>query len=304
MVHIVVLNHKVHGLQATDYAETLQQRLPDHEITLASTETEKHTQIADADIATGYTITPELIETAENLTTFVCTFAGTDHLPTDFMEDHGVQVESASGVHGPNVAEQVLGYILTFVRRLDKGWRQEQRNEWNHYQAGELMGSTATIVGLGPIGETIAERLHGFDVTTIGVRYTPSKGGVTDEVIGFNDDDIASALTRSDHVILACPLTDETRYLIDRDELSMLPSHATLTNIARGEVVVTDALVEALKQNGIRGAALDVTDPEPLPETHELWSLTNCRITPHNAGHTPEYWERCSDILIDTCELG
>lgn len=303
MAHIVVLNHKVHGLQATDYAETLKEKLPEHEITLASTPTEKRTQLADADIATGFDITLDFIKEENNLSMFMCTFAGTDHLPTGIMEKHGIQVESASGVHGPNVAEQVLGYILTFVRRLDKGWRQEQRSEWNHYQAGELMGSTATIVGLGSIGTTIAERLHAFDVNTIGVRYTPSKGGVTDEVIGFDDDAIADALTRSDHVILACPLTDETQYLIDEAELSLLPSHATLINIARGEVVVTNALLDALKTNDIRGAALDVTDPEPLPANHGLWDLQNCRITPHNAGHTPKYWERCADILISTSDL-
>jgi phosphoglycerate dehydrogenase-like enzyme len=85
--------------------------------------------------------------------------------------------------------------------------------------------------------------------------------------------------------------------LIDEEALLLLPTDATVTNIARGEVIDTDALVDALQTNKLRGAALDVTDPEPLPSESPLWELQNCQITPHNAGHTPNYWDRCADIV-------
>lgn len=296
MTDIVVLDHKIHGLSAADYATTLQETLPEYEVSLARTAAEKERLVAEARVVTGYQISETLVESAERLSLFVCTFAGTDHLPIDTLESEGVAVESASGVHGPNVAEQVLGYILTFVRRLDHGWRQEQQSAWSHYQTGELKGSTATVVGQGPIGRTIVDRLDAFDVTTIGVRYTPSKGGPADEVIGFNDEALDDALVRTDHLVLACPLTDLTDQLVDSEALLQLPTHATLTNIARGEVVDTEALIEALQTNEIRGAALDVTDPEPLPADNALWELPNCHITPHNAGHTPQYWDRCAAI--------
>lgn len=302
MNNIVVLDHKIHGLSAVNYVTALEKRLPEHEVSLARTTTEREQLVADATIVTGYQISKSLIESAEELSLFVCTFAGTDHIPTDKLEANGVTVENASGVHGPNVAEQVLGYILTFVRQLDQGWKQEQKSAWSHYQAGELKGSTATVVGQGPIGQTIVNRLNAFDVTTIGVRYTPSKGGPADEVIGFEDAALDDALARTDHLVLACPLTELTENFVDSELLTLLPTHATLSNIARGKVVNTDALIHALQTNEIRGAALDVTDPEPLPVDSPLWNLPNCHITPHNAGHTPKYWDRCADIVASVVE--
>lgn len=302
MTDIVVLDHKIHGLSAADYADTLSERLPELDVAFAATPAERESLLQEATVATGYTIDADLVERSETLSLFVCTFAGTGHLPIDALERNGVAVESASGVHGPNVAEQVLGYILTFVRGLDRAWRQQQRAEWNHYQAGELRGSTATVVGLGPIGQTIVDRLEAFGVHTIGVRYTPSKGGPADEIIGFDEADLADALRRTDHLVLACPLTETTESLVDDVAISLLPTDATLTNIARGAVVDTDALIEALQTNKLHGAALDVTDPEPLPASSPLWALSNCHITPHNAGHTPHYWDRCAAVLADAVE--
>jgi phosphoglycerate dehydrogenase-like enzyme len=297
MTDILVLPHKIHGLSAAEYAETLRERFPEFDVAYAATPAEERRLIREARVATGYEISTDLLAAAERLDLFVCTFAGTGHLPLAALEDHGVAVENASGVHGPNIAEQVLGYLLTFVRRLDRGWRQERRAEWRHYQAGELKGSTATVVGQGPIGETIVDRLQAFDVQTVGVRYTPSKGGPADEVLGFDEAELQAAFAETDHLVLACPLTDLTDGLVDEGVFRTLPTDATLVNVARGEVVDTDALVDALQTNQIRGAALDVTDPEPLPADSPLWSLGNCHVTPHNAGHTPQYWNRCADIL-------
>lgn len=299
MSDIVVLRHKIHGLSVKDYAATLQSQLPELDVTLAETRAEEQELLREATVATGYNISSDQVEAAESLELFMCTFAGTGHLPTETLEANDVTVASASGVHGPNIAEQVLGYLLSFVRRLDRAWEQKQRHEWNHFQAGELSGSTATVVGLGPIGQTIVDRLNAFDVHTIGVRYTPSKGGPADEIIGFDEAKLDDAFSRSDHLVLACPLTDLTDGLVDEEALLSLPTEAIVVNVARGQVVDTDALVAALQSNMIFGAALDVTDPEPLPPESPLWRLQNCYITPHNAGHTPNYWERCAEILAD-----
>ncbi|MFC6800223.1 MULTISPECIES: D-2-hydroxyacid dehydrogenase [unclassified Haladaptatus] len=296
---IVVLREGTEGLSMESYAEKLRERLPNQTVALARTPKEERELVADARIVTGITIDEDLLSNANRLSLFACTFAGTDHVPMDALEDHGVAVTNAGGIHAPGIAEQALGNMLVFTRRLHEGWRQKQRAEWRHFQSGELTGSTVTVIGLGSIGQTLVKRLDGFDVTTIGVRYTPEKGGPTDEVVGFEEDAIHDALARSDYVVVACPLNDLTQGLIGADEFATMPPHAVLVNTARGPIVDTDALVSALRSNKIRGAALDVTDPEPLPADHPLWTLENCLITPHTGGHTPKHWDRLADIVAE-----
>lgn len=145
---------------------------------------------------------------------------------------------NASGVHGPNIAEHVLGWVLTFARRLDEGRRRQRRREWRRFQSfTELAGSTVTVVGLGSIGETLVERFEGFDVDTVGVRYSPEKGGPTDEVVGY--DDLPEVLPGTDVLVLACPLTETTEGLIGEGELDALPTDAIVVNAARGGVIDT-----------------------------------------------------------------
>jgi phosphoglycerate dehydrogenase-like enzyme len=297
---IAILRQKIHRLSADDYATALRSRLPETDIAVAQTPSEEQELLEQVPIATGFKLTPAELQQASNLDLFACVYAGVGHLDLDAFEANGTAVTNASGVHGPNIAEYVIGSILSFVRGFKRAWRQQGHREWRSYPARELQGSTVTVVGLGAIGQAIVDRLDPFGVDTIGVRYTPEKGGPTDEVLGF--DEIHTALARTDHLILACPLTDETRGLIDTEAFLTLPSDAFLVNIARGGVVDTDSLVSALQANRIAGAALDVTDPEPLPGDHPLWELDTVSITPHNAGHTPAYYERTADILAANVE--
>jgi phosphoglycerate dehydrogenase-like enzyme len=294
---VVVLRQGTHGLPAEAYAEELRERLPDRTVTLARTPAEERELIRNATIASSVEIDEKLLSEADNLELFAGIAAGYGHLPLDAFSDMDVAVTTASGIHAPNIAEQVVGYILASTRRLKEGWRREQRHEWRHYQAGELRGSTVTVVGLGSIGTAVVDRLAGFDVDTIGVRYTPEKGGPTDEVIGYNDRDFHDALARTDHLVIASPLTETTRGLVGVAELETLPQHATVTNVGRGQIIDTDALVRAIQSNDIGDVSLDVTDPEPLPSDHPLWQFENVTITPHNAGHTPAHWSRLADIV-------
>lgn len=299
---IAVLRMGTHGLTMAEYADKLRTALPDREIRLAKTPAEERELITSASIATGSHLSEDLLASATDLRYFACTYAGYEHLPLAALEDRDVTVTNAAGIHAPNIAEGVIGQILVFARRLDEGWRRASRREWRHFQAHELAGSTVTIVGLGSIGTAVAERLEGFDVNTIGIRYSPEKGGPTDEVVGFDRDDVHAALARTDYLVLATPLTETTRGLIGEEELITLESNAVIINVARGEVIDTDALISELQRQGIRGAALDVTDPEPLPEDHPLWTFENVHITPHNAGHTPLHWDRMVDIVAENVE--
>ncbi|MFB6120186.1 MAG: D-2-hydroxyacid dehydrogenase [Halobacteriaceae archaeon] len=295
---IVVLRQKTHGMSAADYAETLRERFPDRDIVRARTAAEEERLLKEVPIATGYEIDAETVAES-SLDLFACVFAGTGHLPLDAFEDHGVAVTSAAGVHAPNVSEHAVGAVLSFARRFDVGWRRTERREWRSYQTRELANSTVTVVGLGNIGTAVAERLDPFDAHTVGVRHSPSKGGPTDEVIGYDTETVHEALSRSDYVVVTAPLSDLTEGLIDAEALRTLPPEAVIVNVGRGPIVDTDALVDALRSNAIGGAALDVTDPEPLPEDHPLWNFDNVLITPHNAGHTPAYWDRLADILAE-----
>jgi len=297
-VDIVVLRAKAHGMGSSALALALRDRLPSYTIRLARTPGEEQQYVTDAPVIVGQTIREELLERAQHLQLFACASAGTGHLPMDALAARGIAVTNASGVHVPNAAEHVIGAMLVFARRFDEAWRRQQQRDWRHFEAfGQLAGSTATVLGLGAIGCSIAERLSAFDVKTIGVRYTPSKGGPTDDVIGFEADALHNAFARTDYLVIACPLSETTRGLIGAAELLTLPTRAVLVNVARGPIVDTDALVDALQHRVIHGAALDVTDPEPLPDNHPLWGLGNVLLTPHHAGYTAHYWSRLADLL-------
>lgn len=294
---IVVLREGTEGLDMADYAAEIRERLPEADVGYARTPHEERELVRSATVVTGSDIDESLLEAAGELELFACTFAGTDHLPTAALRDRGVTVTNAGGIHAPGIAEQVIGNVLVFARNLHEGWRRKGNREWRHFQAHELTDSTVTIVGLGSIGQAVAQRLRGFEVDTIGVRYTPQKGGPTDEVVGFEERPFHDALARTDYLVVASPLTDLTRGLIGEAELATLPPRAVIVNVARGPILDTNAVVDALRSESLRGVALDVTDPEPLPEEHPLWTLENALITPHTGGHTPKHWSRLADIL-------
>lgn len=297
---LLILGEKFNGLSPAELATALRDRLPDWQVREATTPGPARTQVVDAGVMVGPNVTPELLADAPDLELFACAYAGYDHLPLSELAARDVAVTTAGGVHVPNVAEQAIGFVLTFARGLHDAWRRQQRREWRVTDPGELAESTVTIVGLGAIGTGVAERLAPFGVETLGVRHTPERGGPCDEVMGY--DALHEALARSQYVVLTCPLTSETKGLVGETELHTLPTDAVLVNVARGGVVDTDALVAMLRSGGIRGAALDVTDPEPLPADHPLWNFGNVQITPHSAGRTPAYHDRLADIVARNAE--
>ncbi len=301
--NIAVLDHDAHGIPAADYVDALRGRLPNRRVELAATPARRRRLLREAAVIAGKELGAENVAAVESLRLFACNTAGADHLPLEALADRGVAVTNAAGVHGLNVAEYVFGWIPTFARQIDEGHRRQQRREWRHFQSfTKLADSTVTIVGLGAIGEAIAERLDGFGTETIGVRHSPEKGGPTDEVVGYGD--LTASLPATGVLVLACPLTETTAGLVGEAELDALPTDAIVVNVARGGVVDTAALVDAVRSNAVHGAALNVTDPEPLPADHDLWGFENVFLTPHVAGHTPNYWERRAEILDRVAQTG
>lgn len=300
---VLVLRAKAHGISTDGYADALRERLPDHEVVRAATPQEERRLIRNATVATGLEVDDAVLENAENLRLFAGGAAGVDHLPMDSLKAHNVTVTSASGVHVPTAAEHVLASLLLSARRFDRAVRNHVAGKWRHYQPhGQLADATVTIVGLGEIGIGVAERLRAFGTEVLAVRHSPEKGGPADEVVGYDPGEVHGCFARSDYVVLACPLTDTTRGLVDAQAFRTLPPDACIVNVARGPVVDTEALVAALRGNFIRGAVLDVTDPEPLPDDHPLWGMEEVLITPHIGGYTHDYWVQLADLLARNLE--
>ncbi len=203
-------------------------------------------------------------------------FAGVDA----FLEliDDGRTWTSTKGAYSEPVAEHALALGLAGLRGLKVRARADR---WGEQAGRRLMGGRVTLVGGGGITQAPLRLLRPFhvDATVVRRHVAPVEGAAT--VIG--PDRLHDALPDADLVVLALPLTPDTEGVIGAEELGLMAGHAWLVNVARGRHVVTDDLVAALEAGAIGGAALDVTDPEPLPAGHPLWSLDNCLITPHTS---------------------
>ena len=206
-------------------------------------------------------------------------YAGVDGMPLELLAERGVTVTNGAGINAITIAEYVIMGMLTVAKGYRDVVHAQDRQQWLHDSPGkvELFGSKALLLGYGAIGKLIEERLNGFGVETAIVRRTPGNGSL-------GPDEWREKLSEFDWVILAVPATPETEQMIGKAELSFMKPSATLVNIARGSVVDQDALVAALREGRLGAAFLDVTDPEPLPEGHPLWSLDNAHITMHLSG--------------------
>ena len=205
--------------------------------------------------------------------------AGVDHLSGRIPA--GVTLCDARGVHGAAVAEWILAVILASLRELPHFIHAQARHEWSAQRpTAELAGKRVLIVGAGDLGEQTASRLRAFDASpTLVGRHPRSENGVAVHGTG----ELPGLLPDADIVVVVVPLTHETERMVDAAFLAAMPDGALLVNAARGRVLDTDALLTELEAGRLQ-AALDVTDPEPLPADHPLWDAPNLLLTPHVAG--------------------
>jgi phosphoglycerate dehydrogenase-like enzyme len=202
-----------------------------------------------------------------------------------------VTVCNARGVYDAPLAEWVVGAILAMERGLVQARDAQARREWDEFEPPELAGRRVVVLGLGSIGTAIADRLRPFGVEVTGVGRTAREG-----VRGLADLD--EILRDAEILVNILPLTSGTRGLLDARRLALLPNGALVVNAGRGRTIETAALVAELRAGRIR-AALDVTDPEPLPPDHPLWGLPNVLITPHMAGDSPGSTIRAYELAGD-----
>ncbi len=260
-------------------------------------------EIIDTDfLVTGFKPDLELFKKGERLQVIQTWSAGVDkYMEEEVLQNlkaRGIKLISMSGIHGDPIAEHVMGLIINYSRRLYDFYEAQKERKWLRLDVGQLAGKTMVIVGTGSIGREIARRAKAFRMRTIGVkRNIEGKIDYIDEL--YSNAQLEIALKQGDYIVIALPLTEETRGFIGRKEFAVMKQTAFFVNIARGEVVDEGALIEALKEGGIAGAALDVFTEEPLSPDSPFYDLENVYITPHISAAHPDYNLKAVRLFIE-----
>jgi phosphoglycerate dehydrogenase-like enzyme len=216
------------------------------------------------------------------------------HLPD------GVTLCNAAGVHDASTSELAVGLILASLRGIDEFARAQAAGEWRYARHESLADKRVLVIGAGHVGTALTRRLEPFEVDV--VRVGRSARTLHDGTVVHGTDEIPALLPDADVVVLIVPQTPETTGLVDADFLARMKQGALLVNVARGPVVRTDDLVDAVRRGHVR-AALDVTDPEPLPPDHPLWTLPGVLISPHVGGFTTAFLPRAHRLVAHQLRL-
>lgn len=225
-------------------------------------------------------------------------FAGLDAFPLDVLREKGAMITNGVGINAYAVAEYAVLGVLAAAKRFDDVVRAQDRADWLIDSPGkiELFETRAIVIGYGAIGRLIGERLAGFGIDVVGVTRSGSDGTLTPDA--WRD-----RLGEFDWVVLAAPSTGETKAMIGAAELSAMKRDAWLINIARGDMIDDDALLQALNDGTIGGAFLDPTNPEPLPADHPLWTAPNCMISMHLSGRSQtKMFKRAAALFLRNLE--
>lgn len=296
---LIVLHHRFDLWQAPAwFAEWLRRDFPHLEVVHLHDYGRVNDEIADADIAIAWSLSGEQIKAAKKLKWIHSTATAVHALMSDELRGSNIVVTNARDVHGPVVAEHAIALVFALAKRLQQAMRYQQQKHWAQQDIWnttppprELKDATIAIIGLGGIGRPLAKMASSLGMRVIGVREHPERSceGV-EKIYGF--DHLDEALAQTDFVILAAPVTPKTHHLMNAARLARLQPDAYLINVGRGVLIDEAALIDALRQKSFAGAALDVTEQEPLPQDSPLWAMENVFITPHIASLTEQMWER------------
>lgn len=242
------------------------------------------------------------IEEFKSLKFIQLTSAGFDRVPMRYVKEHNIKIFNARGVYSVPMAEFALCGILQLVKQSGFFYDNQKLSLWEKSRTlGELSGKTAVIIGAGNIGGEVAKRLSAFDVNVIGVDITDEPRPHFDKVELFSN--IDEQLKTADVVVLTLPLTEETRGMFDRAKFELMKDSAVFVNIARGAIVNENDMINALNNNKIAGAVLDVFETEPLSKESPLWSMNNVIVTPHNSFVGENNNKRMFEVIIRNLEV-
>lgn len=218
-----------------------------------------------------------------------------------YAENMNCIFTTASGVHARPLAEFSIMAMLMFAKDFTYLQSEKEAHHWQRYCAFELAGKTLAIIGLGKIGQEVAKLAQAFDMRVIGTRHDISKATAHVDQL-YAPDDLKPVIEQADFLLLATPHTPETEGLIGAEELALLPKGAVLINIARGVVVDQEALIVSLESGHLRGAALDVTTPEPLPADNPLWDMPQVIISPHSASTSDKENHKITELFCENLQ--
>jgi phosphoglycerate dehydrogenase-like enzyme len=273
----------------------------------------------DTEILYSFHLPQDALEIAPGLRWLQLHSAGINHILDHPIMHRDVAITTVSGIHATPIAEYVFASLLAHRWRVPT-WTECQREarwpsgRWGLYARPELRDSTLGIVGYGSIGREVGRLGRAFGMRVLALRRSRGKAkeGYASEHMGNGEDaiperffvpeELHEMLAECDYVVVALPLTLETKHLIGEAELRAMKPSAYLVNIARGAIVDEAALVRALGEGWIAGAGLDVFEREPLPDDNPLWSMDNVLISPHVAGFTPRYDERAAALFAENLE--
>ncbi len=211
--------------------------------------------------------------------------AGVESLPFDELKRRNIIVTNSRGLYADALGEFAIGAMLWFAKDFRRLVRNQAAKKWEPFDVEWLQGKTAGVIGFGGIGSAIGRRAEAMGMRVLPVRR---REGNIDDVIA-----------QADYIVLSTPLTNATRNLMNADRIASMRSNAVLINVSRGSVVDERALIAALREKRIRGAALDVFETEPLPPEHPFWSLDNVLLSPHSADHTSDAHEVAMHFFIE-----
>jgi phosphoglycerate dehydrogenase-like enzyme len=226
--------------------------------------------------------------------------AGVENLMFPELIASQIPLTNSRGVFARSLGEFVLGAALYFDKDFERMKRQQRGGRWEIFDVEELHGKTMGILGYGSIGRACAHLAHAFGMKVLALRRKPQQSDgdrLIDRV--YPPEQMRELMSASDFVVVAAPLTETTRGMVGDAEIRAMKSTAIFINVGRGPVVNEPALIAALREKRIRGAALDVFDQEPLPDGHPFYSLENVLLSPHCADHTPGWIEGAVEFFLD-----
>lgn len=289
----------IHDLTA-EQQQKIKEIAPDYDLLVTKAKELTGSIVRNAEIMIGWSrsMQDEVLSADSKLKWIQAWSAGVDKMPLRELEEKGIQLTNASGVHSVPITEHIFAMILAFNRNLHLAIRQQSNNNWDTSGTfTELAGKTIVIVGVGQIGSHTARVAQAFGMRTVGVRNSGKSDPNVESM--YKVDQLDEALAQGDYIVNILPLTDETRGLFNTARFSAMKDSAFFVNVGRGQTVVTDDMVQALQSGALAGAGLDVFEEEPLPADHPLWNLDNVIMTPHMAGDTDRYGERAVDIFLE-----
>jgi len=220
------------------------------------------------------------------------------------LKESPVPLTNGAGVFSASLAEFTLGAILYFAKDFRRMIRNQLAGVWQAFDVSWASGQTVGIIGYGDIGRAIAERVRALGMTVLAVRRHASSSQAADQLVAqtYAPESRLEMISKCDYVVVAAPLTSETRGMIGEAEFAVMKPTAVVINVGRGPVINEEAMVGALSSGRIRGASLDVFDHEPLPAGHPFYTLENVLLSPHCADHTPDWLDNAMQFFIEQYE--